>query len=77
MGLATGKKEPKTGLEGKFSVFHSAAVALVDGGAGPEQYTDARVNDPVVRDLRSRADVSINESRIPDPGSRPATGSTP
>ena len=33
--------------------------------------------DQWIRDLRSRADVSINESRIPDPGSRPATGSTP
>ena len=27
----TGKPTPVTGLEGKFSVFHSAAVALIDG----------------------------------------------
>ena len=30
----TGKKTPRTGLEGKFSVYHSAAVAIIDGAAG-------------------------------------------
>ena len=30
----TGKKTPRTGLEGKFSVYHSAAVAIIHGAAG-------------------------------------------
>ena len=30
----TGKKTPTAGLEGKFSVYHSAAVALLHGAAG-------------------------------------------
>src|SRR5204862_4368183 len=30
----TGKKTPRVGLEGKFSVFHSDAVAIMDGAAG-------------------------------------------
>ncbi len=30
----TGKKTPQVGLEGKFSVYHSAAVALIHGAAG-------------------------------------------
>ena len=50
----TGKKVPQRGLEGKFSVFHSAAVALLDGAAGEEQYSDARVTAPEVVALRER-----------------------
>ncbi|MBZ9922221.1 MmgE/PrpD family protein, partial [Mesorhizobium sp. BR1-1-7] len=35
----TGKKTPKVGLEGKFSVYHSAAVAIIEGRAGEEEYS--------------------------------------
>jgi 2-methylcitrate dehydratase PrpD len=48
----TGKKAPRTGLEGKFSVYHSAAVAIIDGAAGEQQYSDDRVRDPEVVSLR-------------------------
>ena len=50
----TGKKTPVSGLEGKFSVFHSAAVALIDGAGGEAQYADARVNAADVVALRAR-----------------------
>ena len=50
----TGKKTPRTGLEGKFSVFHSAAVALIDGAGGEAQYADTRVNAADVIALRSK-----------------------
>ncbi len=30
----TGKRTPRVGLEGKFSVFHSVAVAIIHGAAG-------------------------------------------
>lgn len=50
----TGKPEPQRGLEGKFSIFHSSAVALIDGAAGEEQYSDERVGDPDVIALRAR-----------------------
>ncbi|HTS24042.1 MAG TPA: MmgE/PrpD family protein [Casimicrobiaceae bacterium] len=50
----TGKKAPRTGLEGKFSVYHSCAVAIVDGAAGQAQYSDARVADATVAALRDR-----------------------
>ena len=56
----TGKRNPQTGLEGKFSVYHSAAVALVRGDAGPADYTTAAVNDPEVVDLRKRVSVQVN-----------------
>jgi 2-methylcitrate dehydratase PrpD len=50
----TGIAAPPDGLKSKWSLYHSAAVALVDGAAGEHQYTDARVNDPLVRGLRGR-----------------------
>ena len=50
----TGIRAPRGGLESKWSLYHSAAVALCDGAAGEAQYTDARVHDPLVTGLRER-----------------------
>jgi 2-methylcitrate dehydratase PrpD len=50
----TGKTTPMTGLEGKFSVYHAVAVALVEGVAGPKQFTDRTVQDPAVVALRAK-----------------------
>jgi 2-methylcitrate dehydratase PrpD len=50
----TGKKTPQLGLEGKFSVYHAVAVALVEGAGGEKQFSDRAVKDPVVVSLRSR-----------------------
>lgn len=61
----TGIKTPRAGLESKWSLYHSAAVALVDGAAGEHQYTDGRVHDPVVSQLRecvtAEADAGLRE----------------
>lgn len=57
----TGRSDPTTGLEGKFSIFHSAAVASVDGAASADQFTDERVNDPVVPDLRGRVSIVVDD----------------
>ena len=43
------------GLQGKFSVYHGAAVGLVRGKAGLQEYTDAAVNDPAVKRVRESA----------------------
>ncbi len=56
----TGKKTPTTGLEAKFSVFHSAAVALIRGFAGEKEYTDQIVRDPEVVALRQLVSVSTD-----------------
>ena len=56
----TGQREPQTGLEGKFSVYHTAAVALVRGYAGPAEYTDQAVNDPTVLALRRLVSVEVD-----------------
>ena len=39
----TGKQEPKTGLDGKFSIYHTAAIAFMDGDACQDQYSDDKV----------------------------------
>src|SRR5262245_54807146 len=57
----TGKKEPKVGLEGKFSVYHSAAVAIVHGAAGEAQYSDEAVRDPRVLALRARVVATVEK----------------
>jgi 2-methylcitrate dehydratase PrpD len=56
----TGKRTPQVGLEGKFSVFHSCAVALLFGAAGEKQYSDAMVKDPKVVALRDKVDATID-----------------
>jgi 2-methylcitrate dehydratase PrpD len=55
------------GLQGKFSVYHGAAVGLVRGRAGLQEYTDAAVNDPAVKRVReatvASGDASLTEDQ--------------
>jgi 2-methylcitrate dehydratase PrpD len=55
----TGKRTPQLGLEGKFSVYHSVAAAIIYGAAGEEQYSDAVVRDPAVIALRDRVTAAV------------------
>jgi 2-methylcitrate dehydratase PrpD len=57
-----GIREPRGGLESKWSIYHSAAVALNDGAAGERQYTDERVNDPAVKRLREKVSAQADAS---------------
>ena len=52
--------EPSTGLQSKFSAVHSAAVALIDGTAGIDQYSDAKATDPVVAALRRKTKAAAD-----------------
>jgi 2-methylcitrate dehydratase PrpD len=54
------------GLQGKFSVYHGAAVGLVRGKAGLQEYTDAAVNDPAVTRVRESATAAGDESLTED-----------
>ncbi len=58
----TGKKTPQTGLEGKFSVYYAAAIAIVDGAAGEKQFSDALVRDPAIVALRDRVTAAVDPS---------------
>ena len=62
----TGKTAPRTGLEGKFSVFHACAAGIVFGQAGEAEFADAIVTRPDVVALAARihaaADDAIGEA---------------
>jgi 2-methylcitrate dehydratase PrpD len=56
----TGKTTPMTGLEGKFSVYHAVAVAVLQGMAGPKQFTDRIVQEPAVVALRAKVVATVD-----------------
>lgn len=56
------KKDISTGLEGKFSVYHAAALGLVCGRAGLAEFSDAAVNDAAIRSVRERVSAEKDES---------------
>src|SRR5437016_2904054 len=58
----TSKKTPQTGLEGKFSIYHAAAIALVEGGGGIAQFSDRAVRDRVIASLRDRVSTVIDSA---------------
>jgi 2-methylcitrate dehydratase PrpD len=62
VGPIVTRRHPEKGLEGKFSYQHGMSVALVFGNAYPQQFTDAKVNDPVIKGLRDRIDVTEDRS---------------
>jgi 2-methylcitrate dehydratase PrpD len=62
----TGKQTPNTGLEGKFSIYHAVAVALVEGGGGEKQFSDRAVRDPVVVALRGKVVPTITPNIKPE-----------
>ena len=51
----TGKKEPKDGLEAKFSVYHGCAAGLLFGRAGEAEFAD---------DVVTRADVVAARRKV-------------
>jgi len=57
----TGKTDPRTGLEGKFSVTFACSIALLDGRAGEAEFSDKAVHREDVRALMARIEV------LPDP----------
>ena len=57
----TSKREPKDGLEGRFSVFHGSAVGLLYGKAGPAQYADEVVRSADVVALREKIEAEADE----------------
>ncbi len=62
----TGKKEPQTGLEAKFSVYHGAACGLLFGKVTPAEFGNGVVKDTRVISLRDRIDAVISEKLAAD-----------
>ena len=61
------QKNITRGLQGKFSVYHNAAIGLVRGKAGLQEYSDETVNDPLIRRVResvtAAGDPNITEDQ--------------
>ena len=62
----TGKKTPKIGLEGKFSIYHAIAVAIIEGAGGEKQFSDRAVNDPTVVALRGKVNPIVDNAIKPE-----------
>ncbi|HEV7742853.1 MAG TPA: hypothetical protein VGO65_10570, partial [Pseudolysinimonas sp.] len=60
----TGKADPRTGLEGKFSVTFACAIALLDGRAGETEFSDTAVHRDDVRALMAKMEV-IPDTEVP------------
>lgn len=57
----TGKKEPRDGLQGKFSVYHGCAAGLIFGRAGEAEYQDDVVTRADVVALRRKVVATVDE----------------
>jgi 2-methylcitrate dehydratase PrpD len=53
-------KEPRKGVEGKFSVWFLAALALAEGSVTLEKFTDEKVNDPRLVRLRRKIHTRLD-----------------
>jgi 2-methylcitrate dehydratase PrpD len=62
----TGKKTPEAGLEGKFSIYHAVAVALVEGAAGEKQFSDRAVREPATVALRGKVVPVVDPAIKPE-----------
>jgi 2-methylcitrate dehydratase PrpD len=56
----TGKASPRSGLEGKFSVYHACAAAIIFGQAAESEFADAIVARRDVVALRQRVRAEID-----------------
>ena len=55
-----GKTSPRSGLEGKFSVYHACAAGIVYGRAGEGEFADELVTRPDLVSLRGRIAATID-----------------
>lgn len=60
------RPEPADGMRSKVSAEHCIAVAMVQGAAGLQQFTDKVVRDPDVTDLRRRARLLCSDAMAKD-----------
>src|SRR5690606_18623426 len=62
------KRDLRRGLESKYSIYHAAAIGLVRGKGGLQEFTDEAVRDPALARIRERttvtADPSVTEDQV-------------
>lgn len=57
-----GNTEPKTGLEGKFSVIYCVANALLRENTGMQAFTDEMVMDPIVQTFMQKISIALDKN---------------
>lgn len=62
----TSKRTPRTGLEGKFSVFHCVGAAIVEGKVGEAEFSDEKVHDPAIVSVRDKTDINVTDTMRED-----------
>lgn len=62
----TGKQSPASGLEGKFSIYHAVAVALIEGAAGDRQFSDRTVLNPATIAVRKLVTAVVDPAVAQD-----------
>ncbi|MBN2568890.1 MAG: MmgE/PrpD family protein [Deltaproteobacteria bacterium] len=62
---AAGKTDPKTALEGKFSIHYCLANAIIRGDTGLKGFTDEKVNDPGIREFMKKISLKLGEDLQP------------
>jgi 2-methylcitrate dehydratase PrpD len=62
----TGKKAPQAGLEGKFSVYHAVAAAMVYGRVSESEFSDGAVQNPATVALRARVTTTVDRTIAED-----------
>jgi 2-methylcitrate dehydratase PrpD len=69
-----GNRDPRTVFEAQFSLPYCVGVALATGSARLEAFTSERLQDPVVRSLMTRTQLSVDpQADSVYPGQRAAT----
>lgn len=58
----TDNREPTTGLESKFSIYHAAAISLLYGEATPSQFLDDVARKSTVIELRGKVHVTSDDT---------------
>jgi 2-methylcitrate dehydratase PrpD len=56
------KKDPQNGLEGKFSLYFCAALALIEGKVRESQFTPEKLMDRRIRNLMKKINAIANDS---------------
>ena len=62
----TGRRIPNSGLEGKFSIYHSCAAAILLGEGGEAAFSDKVVRNPKVVALRDRVHAVVQSGVAED-----------
>jgi aconitate decarboxylase len=56
---SSNRPRPRSGLDGKFSLQYTAAVALLDGHVGLSSFTDEKLAQPAMQDLLGKIEVEL------------------